>query len=132
MELSNISPKEVDSLILKKISEHENWIVLDKIYFLDLLKNSLSLDVSDKKRVIDSIPTLSQFQFDELIKVFLEEREKFRELNKNHPEDIKKLLEKQKKDWVNLWNLYVISEKEDKAAKEDQMKIDNLKASLWL
>lgn len=132
MELSNISPKEVDSLILKKISEHENWIVLDKMYFLDLLKNSLSLDVSDKKRVIDSIPTLSQFQFDELIKVFLEEREKFRELNKNHPEDIKKLLEKQKKDWVNLWNLYVISEKEDKAAKEDQMKIDNLKASLWL
>lgn len=132
MELSNISFKEVDSLILKKISEHENWIVLDKMYFLDLLKNSLSLDVSDKKRVIDSIPTLSQFQFDELIKVFLEEREKFRELNKNHPEDIKKLLEKQKKDWVNLWNLYIISEKEDKAAKEDQMKIDNLKASLWL
>lgn len=129
-EIKNIS--EVDKLILSKIKERETWIVLDDEFFLDLLKNSLSLNVNDKKKVIDAIPTLTQFQFDELAKVFLEERWKFRELNKQHPEDIKKLLEKQNKEWLELGNLYVISERKQEAQKEDQAKIDALKASLWL
>jgi hypothetical protein len=48
------------------------------------------------------VPTLSQFQFDELNKVFTEEREKFRELAKEHPEDIKKLVAKQQAEWLQL------------------------------
>jgi hypothetical protein len=53
--------------------------------FLDLLKHSLSLNTMEKKRVIDAAPTLSQFQWDELTKVFTEERVKFRDLAKEHP-----------------------------------------------
>jgi hypothetical protein len=60
------------------------------------------LNTVEKKRVVDAVPTLSQFQFDELKKVFTEEREKFRELAKEHPEDIKKLVAKQQAEWIQL------------------------------
>jgi hypothetical protein len=52
----------------------------DEVNFLELLQNSLSLNPFEKKRVIDAIPTLSQFQIDELIKVFEDEREEFKKL----------------------------------------------------
>jgi reverse gyrase len=87
---------------LELIKLHISTVVVDEEEFLDLLKNSLSLNVSEKKRVIDAVPTLSQFQFDELKKVFVEEREKFRELAKEHPEDIKKLLKKQQEERIIL------------------------------
>jgi hypothetical protein len=60
------------------------------------------LNTVEKKRVIDAVPTLSQFQFDELVKVFTEEREKFRELANKHPDDIKKLVTKQQSEWIEL------------------------------
>lgn len=127
-----MSQSEVDALVLQKISKHQASIVLDKEFFLDLLKHSLSLNVPEKQRVIDSIPNLSQFQFDELIKVFLEERDKFRDLIKQHPDDIKKLLEKQKSEWIELWELYMIAEKTKKQEQEDKAKIDDIKSQLWL
>jgi hypothetical protein len=87
-----ITEKEVDSLVLGLLKLHSDKIELDGAEFLDLLKFSLSLNTMEKKRVIDAVPTLSQFQFDELVKVFTEERDKFRDLAKEHPEDIKKLV----------------------------------------
>jgi hypothetical protein len=82
----------------------------------------------EKKRVVDAVPTLSQFQFDELTKVFTEEREKFKELAKEHPGDIKKLVAKQQKEWIELGDLYK-SEKENKAVEdENKDKIDDIKA----
>jgi hypothetical protein len=75
-----LNEKEIDEMILELIKLHLESVVVDEAEFLDLLKNSLSLNVSEKKRVIDAVPTLSQFQFDELKKVFVEERAKFREL----------------------------------------------------
>lgn len=103
---------------------------VDEAEFLDLLKNSLSLNVSEKKRVIDAVPTLSQFQFDELKKVFSEEREKFRELAKEHPEDIKKLLKKQQEEWVTLGEIYVNEQAKKEVENEDEQKIDDIKKSL--
>lgn len=100
--------------------------------FLDLLKNSLSLTVLEKKKVIDAVPTLSQFQFDQLCEVFFEERTKFRELAKDHPEDIKKLLVRQQEDWIVLGNIYYNQQKQEAVANEDQQKIDDLKKSLGL
>jgi len=86
----------------------------------------------EKKRVVDAVPTLSQFQFDELTKVFSEEREKFRELAKDHPEDIKKLLSKQQSEWVQLGDLYR-SELENKGKEEeDKAKEEEIKKSLGL
>ena len=132
MSQVNMNDKQVDSLVLEKLSLHQDWIIVDKEFFLDLLKHSLSLNVTEKQRVIDSVPTLTQFQFDELTKVFLEERQKFRDLAKEHTDDIKKLVEKQKNEWIELWELYVIAAKSEQMAKDDQAKIDDIKSQLWL
>jgi hypothetical protein len=130
MSQINLTEKEVDSLVLDKILLHQESVLVDENYFLDLLKNSLSLSVLEKQRVIDSVPILTQFQFDELIKVFLEEREKFRELIKEHPEDIKKLLNKQKKEWIEIGELYFISEKQEEQNKSNEKEIADIKAQL--
>ena len=132
MSQVNMNDKQVDSLVLEKLSLHQDWIIVDKEFFLDLLKHSLSLNVTEKQRVIDSVPTLTQFQFDELTKVFLEERQKFRDLAKEHTDDIKKLVEKQKNEWIELWELYVIADKSEQMGKDDQAKIDDIKSQLWL
>ena len=114
------------------IKLHLEEVVVDEQEFLDLLKNSLSLNVSEKKRVIDAVPTLSQFQFDELKKVFLEERVKFRELAGEHPEDIKKLLVKQQEEWLVLWDLYKAEQQAAEVQNEDEQKIEDIKKSLGL
>ena len=128
----DITEQEVDILVMGLLNLHSKSIRLDVAEFMDLLKHSLSLNTMEKKRVIDSSPTLSQFQFDELKKVFVEERDKFRELAKEHPDDIKKLLAKQQTEWLQLWDLYR-SEKENSVKEnENQSKIDDIKAGLWL
>jgi len=133
MSDSNVlDSKEVDVIILELIKLHAPTVVVDEEEFLDLLKNSLSLNVSEKKRVIDAVPTLSQFQFDELKKVFVEEREKFRELAKEHPEDIKKLLKKQQEERIILWDIYKNEKVKKETQSEDEKKIDDIRKSLWL
>jgi len=138
----NVTKITWNEFILNLIKQHSQDVVVNEEEFLDLLQNSLSLNLSEKKRVIDAVPTLSQFQFDELKKVFLEEREKFRELAQEHPEDIKKLYEKQKTEWISLWNLYIWEEENKKELEqiksntisdyEKQQEIDDIKKSLWL
>jgi len=102
MEENQIKEEEVNSIILKLINLHSDEIEVNSEDFTDLLKFSLSLNTMEKKRVVDAVPTLSQFQFDELTKVFTEERTKFKELAKEHPEDIKKLVAKQQAEWIEL------------------------------
>lgn len=127
-----ISENQVDALIRGLLEKHAAEIQLDVETFLDLLKHSLSLDTMEKKRVVDAVPTLSQFQFDELTKVFTEEREKFRELAGKHPDDIKKLLAKQQKEWLELWDIYKAEAENKQKQEEDQGKIDDIKSQLWL
>ncbi len=127
-----ISEVEVDKIVLSLLKLHSESVQVEPETFMDLLKHSLSLNTMEKKRVVDAVPTLSQFQFDELTKVFTEEREKFRELAKDHPEDIKKLLVKQQTEWIHLWDLYK-SELENKGKQaEDKAKEDEIKKSLGL
>lgn len=121
-----------DQVILELIKGHLPIVEVNEEEFLDLLKNSLSLNVSEKKRVIDAVPTLSQFQFDELKKVFIEEREKFRELAKEHPEDIKKLLKKQQEEWITLGEVYLNEKAKQEVESQDEQKIDDIKKSLGL
>lgn len=123
---------EVDEIVLELLNKHSDDIEVDVKEFLDLLKNSLSLNVSEKKRVIDAVPDLSQFQFDELKKVFQEERVKFRELAAEHPEDIKKLLVKQQEEWLTLWDIFENEQKSLEVLNEDQEKLDEIKRSLGL
>ena len=123
---------QIDEIVLSLLDLHGPEIKVDAKEFLDLLKHSLSLNTAEKKRVIDAAPTLSQFQFDELKKVFVEEREKFRELAKQHPEDIKKLLSKQQSEWKELWEIYHREQEQKNLASEDESKIDDIKANLGL
>ncbi|MFA5917187.1 MAG: hypothetical protein WC850_03025 [Candidatus Gracilibacteria bacterium] len=127
-----VTVNEVDKLVLELIKLHLDVVSVDEKEFLDLLKHSLSLNTMEKKRVIDAAPTLSQFQFDELKKVFVEEREKFRELSKEHPDDIKKLLVKQQKEWVQLGDLYTMEQEDTKKKEQDKKQIDDLKSQFGL
>lgn len=129
---NQITEQEVVELVLELIKLHSKEVEVNAEEFTDLLKFSLSLNTMEKKRVIDAVPTLSQFQFDELSKVFTEERGKFRDLAKEHPDDIKKLVAKQKSEWVELGELYK-SEAANKTVEwENQDKIDDIKAGLGL
>ena len=128
----NMTEAQVDAIILSFIEKHSDSVEVDPKVFLDLLKHSLSLNLMEKKRVVDAVPTLSQFQFDELAKVFTEERTKFRELAKEHPEDIKKLLAKQQAEWMQLWDLYTAEAAKNEQEWEDKAKEDEIKKSLGL
>lgn len=76
---------------IAKMLVFDEHIAVDVKKFAKLLGNSFSLSIAEKKKVIDAGPTLSQFQVDELIKVFSEEKEKFKELKKLHSPDVEKL-----------------------------------------
>lgn len=132
MAIPNITEQEVDILVLALLQKHSDSVTVNAEDFLDLLKHSLSLNTMEKKRVIDAVPTLSQFQFDELTKVFTEERDKFRELASEHPDDIKKLLSKQQSEWIQLWDLYSAEKENEGKKEEDQSKIDDIKSQLGL
>ena len=127
-----IKVSEVDSIVLELLKQHLKEVTVDEGDFLDLLKHSLSLNTQEKKRVVDAVPTLSQFQFDELTKVFKEERSKFKELAKEHPEDIKKLLVKQQEEWIQLGDLYKSEEENKKVEDEAKIKEEEIKKSLGL
>lgn len=131
-ENQTFNVNEVDTIVLDLIKLHLPIVEVDEVEFLDLLKNSLSLNVSEKKRVVDAVPTLSQFQFDELKKVFVEERVKFRELAGEHPEDIKKLLKKQQEEWLTLGEIYKNEQAKKAIEWQDEQKIDDIKKSLGL
>lgn len=132
MEENKITEQEVDSIILKLIQWHSDEVSFEVEEFLDLLKFSLSLNTMEKKRVVDAIPTLSQFQIDELTKVFTEERTKFRDLAKEHPDDIKKLVTKQQAEWLELWDLFKSEQENKSIEQENQEKIDDIRAWLGL
>ncbi len=104
----------------------------DEKEFVDLLEHSLSLSVAEKKRVVDAIPTLSQYQVDELKKVFTEEREEFRKLMPKEGETIKKLVTDKKAEWTQLKQIYIDELKNRQKSNEDAGKIDDLKKSLGL
>ena len=132
MPENQILEKDVDTIVLELVQLHSEEVEVNAEEFVDLLKFSLSLNTMEKKRVVDAVPTLSQFQFDELSKVFTEERGKFKDLAKEHPDDIKKLVAKQQAEWLELWDLYK-SELENKSVEEEnQSKVDDIKASLGL
>ncbi|EKD29651.1 MAG: hypothetical protein ACD_78C00322G0006 [uncultured bacterium (gcode 4)] len=100
--------------------------------FLDLLEHSLSLSVTEKKRVIDAIPTLSQFQIDELTKVFVDEREEFKKLLSKEGDTIKELVVKSRDGWKQLGEIYTQERAQKAKQNEDQVKIDEMKKSLGI
>lgn len=83
------------------ISPHPNT-TFDEAYFLKMLAGSISLTKNEKKKIVEAVPKLSQYQIDELIKIFEEERRKFAELDEKHQVKIRELQQKQMDDWKDL------------------------------
>ena len=101
-------------LLTIPIPPHPNT-TFDEKKFVELLAGSISLTITEKKRIIEAIPQLSQFQIDELMKIFEEEKGKFAELEKKHADQIAEL----EKQHAGAWqDLEAKKEEEAKKAKE--------------
>ena len=111
--------------LLKRVSVHP-LTSFDEAKFLDLLEHSLSLSTFEKKRVIDSVSNLSQFQIDELMKVFEDERVEFRKLVATEGEIIKGLVVKAQNEWEQLKDIYT------EEARAAEQKADEIKKTLGL
>lgn len=90
--VSNAGQNQQDSSVLltMPVPPHPNT-TFDERKFVELLVGSISLTPNEKKKIFQSIPQLSQFQIDELIKIFEEEKGKFAELEKKHADQIAEL-----------------------------------------
>lgn len=124
-------PKTSNDDIYQRFLVHP-LTTFDEMSFMNLLEHSLSLSTFEKKRVIDAIPTLSQFQIDELIKVFEDERVEFRKLMPTEWEIIKWLVVKAQNEWEQLKDIYIEEEKANQKANEDAKKAEELKKTLGL
>ncbi len=117
--------------LLKRVSVHP-LTSFDEVKFLDLLEHSLSLSTFEKKRVIDSVSNLSQFQIDELMKVFEDERVEFRKLVATEGEIIKGLVVKAQNEWEQLKDIYTEEARAAEQARLDEQKADEIKKTLGL
>ena len=124
-------PKTPNDQIFTRFLVHP-LTTFDEKYFLELLEHSLSLSTFEKKRVVDAIPSLSQFQIDELVKVFEDERVEFRKLMPTEGEIIKWLVVKAQNEWEQLKDIYIEEEKANAKASDDARKAEELKKTLWL
>ncbi len=96
--------------------------------FLQLLAWSISLSKAEKKKIIMSIPKLSQYQIDELMKIFEEEKAKFSSLDQKHKEQLRALEAKHSSDWESL-EMEVMQEWE---AEEEEAAADDIRKSLGI
>ena len=124
-------PKTSNDGLVAKFMVHPLTTFAEMV-FIDLLEHSLSLSTFEKKRVIDAIPTLSQFQIDELVKVFEDERVEFRKLMPTEGEIIKWLVVKAQNEWEQLKDIYIEEERAATKANEDAIKADEMRKSLGL
>ena len=109
-----------------KIPPHPNT-KFDEKKFVQLLAGSISLTFGEKKKIVEAIPQLSQFQIDELIKIFEEEQVKFTELEKKHAEQLADL----EKQHSSPEAAKAKAEEESKKAKEAK-EAEDIKKSLGL
>ena len=119
--------QQQDFITSVKIPPHPNT-KFDEKKFIQLLAGSISLTITEKKRIIEAIPQLSQFQIDELMKIFQEEQEKFSELEKKHTEQMADLEKKHKESWQDLESK---AEEETKKKKEEE-EAEDIKKKLGL
>ena len=119
--------QQQDFISSVKVPPHPNT-TFDDQKFVQLLAGSISLTINEKKKIIEAVPQLSQFQIDELMKIFEEEKGKFAELEKKHADQIKELEEKHKGSWQDL---EAQKEEEDKQQQEAQ-EAEDIKKQLGL
>lgn len=80
--------------------------------------------------MIDAIHRLSQYQIDELVKVFLDEREQFKAIMEEESESIIKLYEEAKKNWLMIIEHYTTEEQKSIQQEVDHGKLDEIRKAL--
>lgn len=106
----------------------EHTLKFDQKFFLRLLAGSISLTKDEKLKIIKSIPKLSQYQIDELIKILQEEQRKFAELSEKHSEQLEKLEKKHAEEWKDI----EVGTKAEEKGREDEAKAEEIRKNLGL
>ena len=86
------------------------------------------IDKEEKKKIIETIPKLKQFQIDELMKIFKEEAEKFAELPVRHKKELEKMVDKHRKEWEQLEDECQVQGQQV----DEQSQVDDIKKQLGL
>ena len=95
----------------------------DEENFITLLEGSISLTLAEKQKVIDAIPRLSIEQINELIKIFEEEKAKFKELESQYGDDVAKLKQQRESEFkIAESREEEMSEAEEEAAAAEALK----------
>lgn len=111
-----------------KIPLKKHNLNFDENYFIKLLAGSISLGRDEKKRILDTIPTLRQAQIDQLIEIFEDEKRKFAELPEKHIKELKKLDEKHTLEWMSIEDEYL----QDVKKQEEEAQADEIRKKLGL
>lgn len=96
--------------------------------FLKLLASSISLSRLEKKRIVDAVPKLQQWQVDELISIFEEEKKKFAQLSARHMPQLEKLAKQHYEEWRDI----ELEEVKQSKAVEDKSQADEIRKKLGL
>lgn len=109
------------------IEEHPNT-QFDEMYFLRRLAGSISLLWQEKAKIVESIPKLSQYQIDELIRILEEETQKFQELSKEHGDQLMQLEQKHLDEFKQIEALFM----EEDEADASQNQAEEIRKNLGL
>jgi hypothetical protein len=109
-----------------KLPKHN--LSFDETKFLKLLASSISLSKEEKRKIIETIPSLRQKQIDDLIKIFEDEGSKFAELPKRHQQELQKMVEKHRREWEDLEDEYRTQGQQA----QEQSQVDDIKKQLGL
>jgi len=100
----------------------------DDAYFVKLLAGSISLSKAEKVRIVEAIPKLKQWQIDELVNIFEEEKKKFAQLSERHVPQLKKLEKQHYEEWQDI----EMGQQKSGKAEEDKEKADEIRRNLGL
>ena len=74
----------------------------DETALLGMLRNSISLTMEEKYKIIGAIPQMNQYQVDALMKIFEEERRKFEALSPKHLVQLQQLEQNHAHQWMEI------------------------------
>ena len=109
-----------------KLPAHDTKV--DEQHFLKLLSWSISLSIDEKKKIIENFWKLSQYQIDELIKIFEEEKTKFSALDVKHKEQLQAL----ERQHAIAWDSFEAESQQTVTQVEDKAEAEEIRKSLWL
>lgn len=101
---------------------------VDDQLFLRLLAWSISLTIDEKKKIIENFWSLSQYQVDELIKIFEEEKSKFSALDVKHRDQLRAL----ERQHAIAWDAFEAEGQQKAQSQVEDVQAEQIRKSLGL